>query len=380
MKLTVIIAEYNPLHNGHLYQLNVAKKIGNPIVVLLSGDFVQRGEAAILDKYLRAEAIVKNGADLVFELPYPFSAAPADKYALGAFRLMSQINAEITLSFGSEEGNIELINNTAKVLLEEPNEFRSYLKHNLESGLSFPLSRSNALFEYANKNEIRICDITKPNNILAVEYAKTNLATNSNYTLHTIKRIGSYKEDDNQEYLSAEQIRKRFFNGKYIESRFIPSETKFLLDNSTITNNDIIYLYAILQMGTQNIAKIYDVKEGLENKIYNSATTSHSTKEVLEKVVNSRYTESRIKRILTNILLNNTTEKFEKCLSEKLVFNLLSAKKSSRNLLSLINGEVITSQSALSKIELTHTILTSKAHEYFNIIRGNATDHAIFVD
>lgn len=378
MKITVIVAEYNPLHNGHIYHIEQAKKFGDPIIVLMSGAFVQRGEPAIFDKYKRAETAVLNGVDAVFEIPAPFSFAPADKYAFGAFKLIQSINADVRLSFGSESGDIEKIIQTAKILLDEPKEFKDLLKMNLDKGFSFAKACGNALEKYAEDNRIDIVDITKPNNILAVEYAKNNILSDKKCELVTHKRIGEYKGNGENGYRSASAIRKEIANGEAVSD--VPEETLRLIENTPYVFNDSIYRFSVIRENPQSISKIFDVNEGLENRLYECVKNTNSYEEAISACVCGRYSESRIRRVMTNVLLGVDKENFLSSVDEPPIFNLLSAKKSSTGLFSYIDSKIITSQSALEKGESVQAQLTSKAQNYYKIIKENAFDHTIFVD
>lgn len=378
MKITVIVAEYNPLHRGHIYHIEQAKKFGDPIIVLMSGSFVQRGEPAIFDKYKRAEASVLNGVDAVFEVPAPFSFAPADKYTLGAFKLINSINADIRLSFGSESGDIDTIIQTAKIIFDEPNEYKNLIKNNLDNGLSLAKARGNALEEYAKNNNIQIVDITKPNNILAVEYAKNNILSDKKCELVTHKRIGEYKGNAESGYQSASVIRDRIIKGE--TDLDVPTETKRLIETTPYVFNGSVYNFAIVRETPRTISKIFDVNEGLENRLYECVKNTNNFADALNSCVCGRYSESRIHRVMTNILLGVSKEDFLIATEEPPLFNLLSAKKSSTGLFTYIDSKIITSQSALEKGESVQARLTAKAQNYYKIIKEHAFDHTIFVD
>lgn len=379
MKFTAIIAEYNPFHLGHLYHVGEAKKLGNQILAVQSGAFVQRGEPAILDKYERAFSAVKNGVNAVFELPAPFAFAPADKFVLGAFKVLSEIDGEITLSFGSEVGSLFPIEQTAHILLHEPHDFKTLLKENLDKGLNFNKARFSALSDYARENHLEICDISSPNNILAVEYAKLNEAKGYPFKLHTIKRQGDYKGKDSNGFKSASEIRNFVKENQPIPKNCIPAETRNLFESHEFANNDILFLFSVLNAGKEKIEDIFDVKEGLENRIFGEALKSSSTRELLDKTVNARYSESRIMRILTNILLNVTKEDFKKCVNEDTLLHLLACTNDEKEILRSVKNTFSTSESALSESTLTQGILTHKSQLFFKILRGYANDHTLFV-
>lgn len=377
MKLTVIIAEYNPLHCGHIFHIEEAKKLGNPILAVQSGAFVQRGECAVLDKYDRAFSAIKNGIDTVLELPAPFSFAPADKFAFGAFKVISNVDADITLSFGSEVGNLFLIEQTADILLNEPNDYKTLLKENLEKGLNFNKARFEALNLYAKENKLDICDISAPNNILAVEYAKLNQSLGFPFKFHTIKRKGNYKGNNSDNFKSASEIRELFTQNKCIPENAVPKETLELLSLHSFCDNDIIYLFKVLNENKTSIEKIFDVKEGLENRIFSEAMKSANAKELIANTVNARYSESRIRRILCNILLNVTKDSFNECVNEAPLMNLLACKKEEKSVLKQIKAPLLTSQNGLCNSELIQSQLTYKTQLFFKVLRGYANDHAI---
>ena len=147
MKITAVIAEYNPLHKGHAYHLREARRLSGAdfLLVVMSGNFVQRGEPAVMDKYLRAEAALLCGADLVLELPVPFACASAEKFAAGAVDLLNGLGCVDTLCFGSESGDLSSLDDLAGILADEPPRYQNALKSALKTGLSFPKAREYAL-------------------------------------------------------------------------------------------------------------------------------------------------------------------------------------------------------------------------------------------
>ena len=201
MKVTGIICEYNPLHLGHKKQLNFVKQENNAVVCLMSGNFVQRGTPAILDKTLRAKAAVCCGADLVLELPVQYALSSAEGFAAGGVRILGQFCDY--LCFGAETADKDLILNTARALLSE--EIKPLLKAQLELGLSFPAARQEALNQMGLDRNI----LETPNNILAVEYCKAILAQNSSMEPLPIHRGGSYHDQlPDEENPSATALRQ----------------------------------------------------------------------------------------------------------------------------------------------------------------------------
>lgn len=344
MKFTVIIAEYNPLHNGHIYHLKKARELGNPVIVLMSGAFVQRGEPAILDKYKRAELSIHHGADAVFEIPVPFAFAPADKYAYGAFRMLDYIDGEVTLSFGSECGDIDMLYRTAKILIDEPIEYKTMIRRRLNEGYSFAKARQNALENYARFNNIEIADITTPNNILAIEYVKLNILADYKYTLITHKRIGDYKDNEvNDNFMSASAIRNKCPEWSAIQP-YVPADTLDMLQNRLEKDFFSSLLYKIYNMSTEDLGKIYDMTEGFENRIKSKAKNAFDYDFYVDTLVCGHFSRARVKRILTCVFLNVTSDEFTKCLNEPPLFHILGLSMKSRFIMSKIKSHIFISQ------------------------------------
>ena len=173
-KILGIICEYNPLHNGHLYHIEESKKIVNPdfTVCIMSGQFTQRGDTALFDKWARAEMALRSGVDLVIELPLIYSISSAENFSRGAINILDSLKGDITLSFGSECGDLKTLENISNVLIKEPPEYTSILKHELSKGVSFPKARENAVLMYLNDIRRYANILSSPNNILGIEYLK----------------------------------------------------------------------------------------------------------------------------------------------------------------------------------------------------------------
>ena len=214
--ITGIITEYNPFHKGHQYHLSSALKETNAdgIVCVMSGNFMQRGIPSIIDKWKRAEMAVKNVVDLVLELPLVYSLSSAESFAFGSVSLLNSLGIVNNLYFGSEEGDVSLLSEIAETLVNEPDDYKNLLKKNLDSGLPFNASRSNALREYLNSENVTHA-LTSSNNILGIEYIKALKTLDSSIIPMTLKREGStYNQDDLREtFSSATSIRKHLKNG-----------------------------------------------------------------------------------------------------------------------------------------------------------------------
>ena len=191
-KILAIIAEYNPFHNGHLYHLQKSNKALNPdySICILSGHFCERGEPSIIDKWSKTEAILKCGFDMVIELPVLYSLSSAENFAEGAIKILGAFDEdEIFLSFGSECGNLDILNSIANVLYSEPKEYKAILSHELSKGLSYPKARENAILLYLNDVRKYANILSCPNNILGIEYLKAIKKFKSRVVPYTLKRI-----------------------------------------------------------------------------------------------------------------------------------------------------------------------------------------------
>ena len=187
-----IIGEYNPFHNGHLYHLDKSKEKSKAdfTIAVLSGNFVQRGSPAILDKWTRAKIALLNGVDLVIELPCIYSISSAENFAMGSIKILNSLKIVDSISFGTETDDITILENFADILTDEPAEYKSILSHELSKGISYPKARENALLIYLNDIRKYANILSSPNNILAIEYLKAMNITNSEIVPYSIKRVG----------------------------------------------------------------------------------------------------------------------------------------------------------------------------------------------
>lgn len=332
MKILGLIVEYNPFHNGHLYHLKKSLEITNSThsIAVMSGNFLQRGEPALFDKYKRAEMAVSNGVDLVVELPTLYACQSAEIFAHGAITLLNSLNCIDSLCFGSEHGDIDLLVEISKILINEPNKFKTLLKRNLDEGILFALARSKALSEYMlndtnlNIDENKLNDIlSTPNNILGIEYIKSLLKHKSTIKPYSITRIQAdyNSETIESDICSATAIRKTLkeYNNLDNISNVVPIKT-FELISKCIDNNfnpmfDEYYFDTIRELVIRdlNILNSYfDINEGIENKIYKSVFSCNNIYELQQSIKSKRYTLTKVKRILNNILLGITKDDMNK--------------------------------------------------------------------
>ena len=313
MKIPIvgIIAEYNPLHNGHLYQLQKAKELSKAeaTVVVLSSNFVQRGEPSMLDKWNRAQITINTGADLVLELPVVFSAHNAGVFASAAVDILGSSGLVTHLSFGLEDPdwNTDII---LSILNEEPADFKSLLKLFLEKGLSYVEARAKALETMVSGSSEKL---KKPNNSLALSYMLRLRQKEWEIKTLPIKRIGAaYHSDILGEYSSSSAIRKAIADGRSNDAiSFLPEKSKEVIRSAIEKGNtctDHKKLWNILRMllirsTAEEISKIAEVGEGIEYRLKKEALTSSSFNEWAEKCSSKRYTLGRIRRHAIHALI-----------------------------------------------------------------------------
>jgi len=340
MKILGIVAEYNPFHNGHLYHLQKSLEYtkAEATVAVMSGNFIQRGEPALLDKFTRADLAVKNGIDLVIELPLYYSVATAEHFAFGAIKLLDECGTNF-ISFGAETNNLEKLKSIATLLNNEPMTYSAELKKQLETGISYPEARANAVSEVLGiSNNI----LNKSNNILAVEYLKNIYSLNRNIEPVLVDRVdsGYHDIDSNTNILSATGIREKLKHNDDIDL-YVPEITlKNVTSPIFIENFEENIIYSLRKMNLENIRELPDVTEGLENRIFYALSESKSLNELLDNIKTKRYPLTRIKRILMSALLdmnktNLTT--FNKCGGPQYI-RVLSFNEKGRELLAKISS------------------------------------------
>lgn len=322
MNLLGLIVEYNPFHNGHLYHLNESKKITNAThtIAVMSGNFMQRGTPALLDKFTRAEMAVKNGVDLVVELPTLYACQSAEIFSHGGITLLNSLNCVNSVCFGSEIGNIDILYLIAEILIEEPVVFKNKLKNYLGVGLPFPKARAAALFDYISENKLYDTSkealleiLNSPNNILGIEYIKSILKLDSKIKPYTINRVNSgYNSlNVNDSICSASAIRNALKTSSLDTINYtMPKPTYEIINNIVNSGFNLVYnddfyqiLSAIILRDKANLANYFEVNEGIENKIYNSIFKCKNIEELQNEIKSKRYTMTKISRTLNNIML-----------------------------------------------------------------------------
>lgn len=282
MNSTGIIVEYNPFHNGHLHHLKETKKLfpNNVIIAVMSGNFTQRGDTSIIDKWDKTNIALTYGVDLVIELPFQYATQSADIFAKGSLEILNALKVD-NIVFGSETNDIDIIYKYANKILNS--------KIKLNNNESYP---SNLLKK----------DINKPNDILGISYIKEIIKNNYNIKAYTIKRNSNYHSKDLNE-VSATSIREAIKNKINIDKQ-IP----YSFNYSAKFIEDYFYLLKYKILSTDDLSIYNGVDEGLENRIKKVILNSNSLDELINNIKSKRYTYSRIKRMLLHILVGYTKE------------------------------------------------------------------------
>ena len=351
MKVLGIVVEYNPFHNGHIYHIEKSRELTgcDAVVCIMSGNFIQRGEPAIINKFARAEMALNCRADLVIELPHPYAMSSAESFSYGAVKILDGIGIVDSISFGSEYGNVDVLNFIARILAEEPEAYKLELKKQLDFGHSYPVCRQKALKKYLQDTNLLqskspscgLSDISElletSNNILGIEYLKALKKIKSSITPYTIGRVSnSYNSTELTGTISsATAIRKSLVGSleateslsampstvtKYnyeiseLTAQTLPPASKAIIERefsqgrgpNSIKNYQEIILSFVRRMKPEQLRELPDVSEGLEYRIKYAGENSGTFEELLQNICTKRYTRTRIQRILFALLTGMT--------------------------------------------------------------------------
>lgn len=320
MKATGIVVEYNPFHNGHLYHLNQSRSKTNSdvIVAVMSGNFLQRGEPALVDKWARAKMAVSAGVDLVIELPYAFATAQASDFAKGAIFLLDSLKCEF-FCFGSEEGSLDSFHHTYDLLSTNKADYNTAISTLMKQGISYPRALNEAYKIISSNSTVPLVDLSKPNNILGYHYIEAAYQLNASIKPETIHRVIANYHDDaeaSQTIASATGIRKVLFGEMDLTSiqSYLPntSITELHAWNSTFNAFGswesfwISLRYIILRHTKEQLANYAEVTEGIENAIWDAAMKCNSFQSFMQQIKSKRFTWTRIQRMLTHIYIGFT--------------------------------------------------------------------------
>lgn len=304
MSVIGIVCEFNPFHNGHKYLIDSVKTENDIIVAVMSGNFVQRGEPAIFSKETRVKAALLSDVDIVLELPFVYASASAEYFAFNAVKILSDFGCD-KIAFGTENADIESLNKAVDILLKE--DFNNEVKNYYSDGVSFPVARQMAF----NKFNIN-CDISTPNNILAVEYIKAIRKLNAKIEPITVNRKGAgYNDTDAvDEFASATHIRQLIYNNEAFEN-YVPI---CLLDlyNAEIENGRYVSIekfdlaaFSILRSKLgDDLTDVANMSEGLDNRIKSAVKNNTQLSKLYDEIKTKRYTHTRIKRAVLSTILD----------------------------------------------------------------------------
>ncbi len=355
MKSVGIIAEYNPFHNGHAYQLQKAKEASGAdfAVAVMSGDFVQRGEPAMFERRLRARWALENGADMVITLPTPFALASAEAFALGGVTLLSRSGIADSIAFGSECGDTDLLCRAADVL-------KALIKSNISRGLSYPDARARAFGEYLPPELASV--FSSPNDILGIEYIRAIRRIDATLQPIAIGRTGVAHDSAHTcgGFTSASNIRRLIVSGEsehiksYIPEGIYEDMLSVLGRTAPIMLQSLSRetVYALRRMSKEQLKSLPDVTEGLENLLYSACRKYADIGSVLTAVKSRRYTMARLKRICMCALLGIYGSPMKKL--DSLFIRVLGIRREAQSLLSALHEKselpVVTRYGDVSKL------------------------------
>lgn len=345
MRVAGIIAEYNPLHNGHVYHLQQARMASHSdyVIVVMSGDYVQRGEPAVADKYIRTQWALEAGADLVLELPAACALSSAERFAAGGVKILAGTGVLNSLCFGSETPDISSLEQAAQALSEEPPAFLQSFREQLSLGKSYPRARYDAL-EACGASPALLETLRSPNSILGMEYIrylKKYAPEAQPVAIH--RQGGGYNDTElTGAFSSATAIREALFKGDpqamngmpmYVAGRFQIGGIRPI----SLAEAETLMLYALRRMSAIEIAELPDVQEGFENVLYRSARQAVSLEQLFSMLKSKRYTMARCKRIAMSALIGLTKSLSRSTMEDNALYlRVLGFKRNARPLLSAI--------------------------------------------
>lgn len=350
MKATGIVVEYNPFHNGHKYHLQKTKELNpnNIIIAVMSGDFVQRGEPSIIDRWTKTKMALANGVDLVIELPVFYSSQSAEIFAKGAVGILEELKCE-SMVFGSESGKIDELKRIST--LQESEEFKIKLKERLKSGDSYPTAHSSTMKEILGESELN------SNDILGLEYIKAIRYWKSSIIPMTLKRekVGYHDTNIVGDFASATKIREHLKKNEEISSIVTQESFNTLKEYSNFTYMENFYPFIRYELikNSNNLSDIQDMEIGFENRLLENAIKSINYDEFFKSISNRRYTTGRVQRVLTHTLLALTTNITEEVKKSIPYVRVLGFNSKGREYLSYLkkfdNSKIITSYKKMNE-------------------------------
>lgn len=361
MKTVGLIVEYNPFHNGHLYHLQKSKEMtsSDAVVAVMSGNFLQRGEPALLDKWARAEMALANGCDLVIELPAAYATQAAEWFAFGAVSLLQATGVVDSFCFGTESGNIKPLETAARIVANEPEDFKALLQQLLQAGASYPNAYSSAIKQYllhCGDLDAAQFSFDMPNHTLGLHYLTALRRINGTMKPYTIAREKSQYNDTSAQdgtIASATAIRKMLLEQQDLQAikGYIPEATFQIIEKHWRNRHCPMdwerfrsqLLHKLLTTPIHELASIHEITEGLEYRIHHmlQANTFSTVEEMLSALKTKRYTRTKLQRALLAILLGHRKKDFEaKRLAEGVTYiRVLGFTEKGRSLLRRMRKE-----------------------------------------
>lgn len=393
MKTVGIIAEYNPFHNGHAYHITKAKELtgADYCIVVMSGNFVQRGAPAIADKYLRAQAALLNGADLVLELPVFYALGSAEYFASGAVALLDKLGVVDTLCFGSECGDLSVLSEFARKLSGEDVRFQQIISRHLKRGLTYPNARNIALETCAPHLNTHLHVLTTPNNILGIEYCKALYRRDSRIQPYTVRRAGASYHDASlsSSFCSALALREAISGSDHLTDirQLMPATAYELLASEygrsfPVVSDDfsLPLHYRLLSEQSAGFTGYADIDANLSDRILKKLPSYQSFTGFCEQVKSKNKTYTHIARSLMHILLGMRQDDFIRYQSEDYIYyaRMLGFRKNAEPLLCAVKSHG--SIPLLSKLADADALLPANgqqmlakdiyaAHVYQSIVR-----------
>jgi len=342
-----IICEYNPFHNGHIYHINKIKEMypDSRIILVMSGNFLQRGDVSLINKWDKTDIALNHGVDLVLELPFVFATQGADKFAHGAIQILNNLNVD-KIVFGSECNDIDFLRNLADVQINNK-DYDILVKKYVDDGINYPSAMSKALNELCGKT------VENPNDILGLCYIKELLLMNSTIEPICIKRTSDYHSNDLDNICSASAIREAIKSEKDI-SNYVPSDSLNYINKKGFIDNYFSFLkYKIIT--SDDLSKYVTVDDSIQYRIKKNINSCNSLDELIGCVKTKRYTYNRIKRMFLHILCNFTDYENNQCLDIHYI-RVLGFNSVGRNFLNSVKGNcsvpIISNFSSLNDIML----------------------------
>ncbi len=347
MRTVGLITEYNPFHNGHLHHLQESLRVtgADTSVAVMSGHFLQRGEPALLAKWVRTEMALATGVDLVLELPFPFACNSAPHFAMGAVQTLNALGVVDALCFGSEAGAIEPLQKVAQLLIEKSDAIEAGTRELLRCGVGYPAARAEVLLKLSPELSSKM--MASPNNILGIEYLRALQTTSSQMSAFTIPRLGAdyHSTEVSGHIASATGIRELIADGSKI-AHLLPTECRTILSEALDQGRSLDYgrlflsLQTLLLRDGESLRGIYQVADGLEQRLVDAAMMSTDYADLADTIKSRQWTLTRIQRILSYVLLQMCNDDMREFLQQgPMYLRLLGATEKGRKVLAKVRAK-----------------------------------------